>query len=497
METATLEVDHKAQDISNQNASALKSSMLAQVGNIALTFAKTYVFTLFIAPEHFGLIALSITVTALIQLLRDFGYSTYIVQKKSFVENELAFINTRVICLGTLAFLIVLAITYPVYKFYTHVELLWIMPLTALQFIMNSFVVVPMALLRKEFQFAKIAKIEILANFFSIIVGLVLLLFMRNYWVLLATLNSNFILLVIFTFYYSKWKCRLVNPLNKELSVLSKAFGTYITISNAVTFISYNIDRLIIGKISGNAALGVYSKSYDLGVSNMERITYPLQKVYFSSIAKNPESEKNILFQFIFLMNTMLLVIVGPILICINWIVGTLFTAEWIGMTDMLPPFLMGSFLAMSILFTYQLLIIKTNVKGYLGFGILKACVATLAISVAAIWGPTAVAWAYFLYQLVFFIPLCNMILRFSSFERKERYKILLNMGIIVCSSIFIVALPWLLIRYHIVNIPLALLIYIAGLAFLHLTVWPLINNYKTFKEFFKILLSRKVLTES
>jgi O-antigen/teichoic acid export membrane protein len=497
MLTKEPQIEPPKSDISHKTAKALKDSMLAQVANILLSFAKTFVFTLFIGPEHFGLVALSIALTGVIQLLRDFGYSTYIVQKKDIEERELAFINSRVVCFGTLAFLIVLIITFPIVRFYDHRELLWIMPLTALQFIMNSFIIVPLALFRKEFEFGKIAKIEIFSNLLSILIGLILLLFFRNYWVILITLISNYIFQVIFTFSYSNWKFKFAYPINPELNKLSKSFGAYFTLTNLVTFISYNIDRLIIGKISGNAVLGVYSKSYDLGVSNLEKVTYPLQKIYFSSLAKNRHEEKEIFFQFLFLMNAMLLLIVGPLLIFTDLLIDSLFNNSWAEMKEMLPPFLLASFIAMSILITYNLLLVKTQVKRYLGFGLAKAILATIAIIIASFIGAKAVAWSYFIYQFVFFIPLCNMVLKGSDHTKKDRYKILANMSMIVCSSIITVAVPWILVHYGITNIPVAFCVFAGGLLFLYSFFWPQITNYGTFKDFFRILLSRKVLSGS
>ncbi len=119
-----------------------------------------------------------------------------------------------------------------------------------------------------------------------------MLLVVRDYWVLLAVTTSFFIFQLLFTFLFSKWKYRFSNPFRNRISKGASNFGKRITLFNVITFLSVNADNFIIAKIAGNSALGLYSKSYDLSVSNLERaVKNPIGLVYFSDISgKKPET---------------------------------------------------------------------------------------------------------------------------------------------------------------------------------------------------------------
>ncbi len=153
----------KEKDPLQKSITGLKASVLAQGANLILTILKTVLFTFFIAPKHFGIIALSLSFTGIIQLLNDLGFSTYIIQKHDIEDGELSSINSTLLLLGTGAFLLTCLVTYPVAQFYGQTELYWVMPITGLQFVINSFTLVPLALMRKHMEIGHVGKIQVYA----------------------------------------------------------------------------------------------------------------------------------------------------------------------------------------------------------------------------------------------------------------------------------------------------------------------------------------------
>jgi hypothetical protein len=214
-------------------------------------------------------------------------------------------------------------------------------------------------------------------------------------------------------------------------------------------------------------------------------------------LAKKPNDQKDIFYQFTFLANALLLVLVGPLLVCLGWLIDHILSDKWADMTLMLPPFLLASFMATTIALADQLLIIKSNLKRYLGFGLTKAIVATLAIVVSSFWGAKAIAWSYIIYHTVLFFPMCSIILRGAGFNASEANAILKSISLIVFSSTTIVAIPWLMVTYANFSIPMALGCYLVGAVFLFAIVWPLLGSFKTFKNFSRILLSRRIFLSS
>lgn len=474
----------------------LRASVLAQAVNLVLTILKTILFTLFISPEHFGIIALSMSFTGIIQILNDLGFSTYIIQKENIEHRELTSINATLVLLGLGAFVATCLLAYPIALFYEETALYWVVPITGLQFIINSFTLVPIALMRKQMEFNNIGKIQVFSNLLSILLGLALLLVLRNYWVLLAISSSYFIFQLVLTFRYNKWSYQFSNPFYKKISMGAATFGRRLTIFNIITFISVNLDNFIIAKIAGNGALGLYSKSYDFGVVNLERtVRYPVGQVYFSDISgKTPETKCTLFFQYLFLILSALILIAGPVLIYLDWAVTTVFDQSWQPLILLLPPFLLSSIIWMTMSIADELLVASFETKRYLILGIIKAVVGALAIIIASFWGIEAIAWSFLLYHVVLFVPFCSGIFYGIGLENEQAKRYLLNLIGLVLSALLVVVVPFLLLKFQMVSPHLSLVAFLAGCAVLYFKIWPGMIGFQAFKSFVAALLSKSDL---
>lgn len=472
-------------------AAGLKSLFGSQFVNIILSVVRTFFFTLYLAPEAFGLMALSVSFTGFIGLIKEFGYSEYIIKKQDIELKEINLINTRVILLGVVAFLLICLITIPIVKIYDQRELSWILPIIAVQFIFNGFTVVPYSLLKKKLRFNKIAIIDIASNVISISTGLIALFFIRNYWVLLISSLSYFITQMILTNLIAKFKITLTNPLDKQFGKESSYFGTRMTLFNIFTFISVNIDNIIIAKLFGSSVLGIYSKSYEFGVSNFEKLKNPIQQVYFSEIAlegKNNNTIYNSFLQYLYLLFTILIIIIGPVLILIDNLIPRIFGTEWAEMSSVLPPFLIASFIWMAMSLIDQLLVIRARLNSYVILGSLKATIGLAAILIASFWQIEAIAWSFLIYHVIIFVPFCKFIIKDIGFTKNEARKNTIQLIFITISSCIVVTVPWILHHYEISSLFISILVLIVSSLLLFFFVWPLLDGFKQYKTFISTL---------
>jgi polysaccharide transporter, PST family len=465
-------------DPSKKTILSLRVSMLAQGVNIITGLIRTFVFIIFISPSNFGLIALSASITGFIQLIKDFGYGTYIIQQREVNESEIININTRILILGVMAFLITWLLAFPIGKFYNQPELNWILPITGFQFILNSFTIVPLSLLRRQMDFDKIAKIEVGSNIGSLLIGFFLLFFMRNYWVLLYSGVSYFLVQVILMKKFGTWKYKLSNPFTTKLSKVSTRYGSQVTLFNVFSFLSTNLDNILIGKLFGQQILGVYSKGYEFGVTNIEKVKRPVQNVYFSDIAnRDNDKQFNYFFQYMFFMVTILLLIVGPALIYTDLMVNRVFGEQWGQLKTILPPFLLSSFIWITMSFADQLLLVSSNMKRYLSLGIGKNMLGSASIIAASFWGPGAIAWSYFVYQALLFVPFCYYSFKPLHTDTDKVVRMLKDTSMVIVTALLAVSIPWLLCYFNWVNSGIALLIFLVLVVILFTSVWRNIND--------------------
>ncbi|HEX4371851.1 MAG TPA: oligosaccharide flippase family protein, partial [Puia sp.] len=340
-------------------------------------------------------------------------------------------------------------------------------------------------------EFSKISKIDVGANLGSLATGLALLFFIKNYWVLLLSGISYFIFQYLILASFGIRKFRLLHLFRSKLNKTTRSFGKNITLFNVVTFISLNLDNIIIGKLFGNSTLGIYSRAYEFGVTNIEKIKRPVQNVYFSDIAdKDPGERSNIFFEYIFFLLTLLLPVVAIILIYGNVIINKIFGAQWSGLINMLPPFLLSSFLWVTMSFADQLLIVSQKLKKYLVLGFIKSGGGIISIIVASFWGPVILAWSYFIFHLLFFIPYCYSCFSAFAKDKKVFKTILTDTSIVTGTALLIVVLPWLLCVNEIIDPQMATLFFVFLFFTFYTILWKKI--IRTRSVFFLKFLIRK-----
>jgi O-antigen/teichoic acid export membrane protein len=352
-----------------------------------------------------------------------------------------------------------------------------------------------MALMQRNMEFYKLGKIEVCSNIASVFIGVVLLAFTKSYWVLLLTSVSYFIFQIIFTFKLSTWRHKFSNPFNNRMSRTGSVFGMQLTAFNLMTFLSINLDNIIIGKIAGVAVLGNYTKSFEIGNYTIDKlIRKPIQQVYFSDLPGKSHSEKcNLYFQYLFLMVSLILLIIGPGLIYTEWVVNTFFDPKWQLLIKMLPPFFLCTLFWITMALADQLLIVTNNLKRYVFLGLLKGITGSLAIIIASFWGAKAIAYSFLIYHVVLFIPFCYSIFSAIGMGITEAKNMMRTTCTIVIPAMLCVLIPFILRVYNLVSSELALTIFVSIYIVLHLFFWPKVERYRSFKLFFFSLITRKV----
>ena len=69
-------------DLQAVKTRSIKVSFLSQAIVTIITLLKTPILLFFISPNDFGILAIAVSITGIIQLFKDFGYSTYIVKEQ-------------------------------------------------------------------------------------------------------------------------------------------------------------------------------------------------------------------------------------------------------------------------------------------------------------------------------------------------------------------------------------------------------------------------------
>lgn len=215
--------------------------------------------TRLLVPEMFGLMGLvNVFILGLI-LFSDIGIAPSIIQHER--GDEADFLNsawTLQIIRGFLLWLCCFLLAFPVAQFYGEPQLTWLIPIVGLTTVISGFNSTALFTFQRRINLGKLTLFELGIQSCSLCVMLTWAWFHPSIWALVAgNLVSESLKMIL--------SHRLIPGSNNRLAWDQKAiadifaFGKWIFVSTALTFLAAQTDRLILGKLLTFKLLGIYN----------------------------------------------------------------------------------------------------------------------------------------------------------------------------------------------------------------------------------------------
>jgi len=264
--------------------SALRWSAAARFSGQAITWAVTIVVIRLLTPEDYGLMSMATVLTGFAYLINEIGVIPALIQMKTPSDYVIRQIYAVVISTNILFFFALYAAAPLVASFFSDERLVPITRVLSGQLLIGAFGSVPTALLQREIKFKEIARVEFLAmvlaslmtlafawndaGVWSLVAGSVTIVFVRTVGILLA---CKFRMLPLFRF-------EGLGPVFK--------FGANITGQKILYYFNRQIDVVLVGKLLGDHALGLYSVAYQLATLPMRKIMTLVTDVAFPAYSR-------------------------------------------------------------------------------------------------------------------------------------------------------------------------------------------------------------------
>jgi len=243
------------------------ASFALSKGVVLITMA---VLTRLLPPETFGLVSLATVVISYFSLLQDLGLGSALIQQRSQVQEAANTVYAANLVIGILLFLIAYAIAPAVASFFREPAVGPMLRLLALTFVIDPFGSVHIALLQRDLAFRKKLLPDLGRLLIKAVVTIVLAVKGFGAWSLIIGQLSSSVSGVVLARIALRWKLR-VRIDKPELDRLLK-FSVPFMGFNLVNALISNLEFIVIGRILGEAALGVYSITYrivDLLIMNV------------------------------------------------------------------------------------------------------------------------------------------------------------------------------------------------------------------------------------
>lgn len=227
-----------------------------------ISLCATIVLARILGPSQFGLFALAFVAIDALGLFKSMGFDSALIQRKDNIEKAANTAFFIIPLLGILLY-IILAVSAPLIgKFMNNQEVVGVIRALGIIFVISCFGKVPSALMEKNMQFKQVSIIEVsTAVVYSVSAVVFALLGFRVWSLVLAyilkTINQNALFFIL-----SGWRPKF--EFDRQISLEMFHFGKYLFLGGVIFFLKMNLDNLLVAKVLGVTALGIYAVAFNL-----------------------------------------------------------------------------------------------------------------------------------------------------------------------------------------------------------------------------------------
>ncbi|MCW8831762.1 MAG: lipopolysaccharide biosynthesis protein, partial [Colwellia sp.] len=243
-----------------------------------LGLISTLVLARLITPEDFGLVAIVMSIYALIEMLKAFGFDVVLIQKDNPSDAMYNTTWTIQLAFGIIASGIMYLISPYIASTFDDHRLEALSQVIALLFLINGTVNIGVVNFRKELNFRREFIYMSLPKVFAVITTITVAIIHRSYWALICGMLVSNISQAALSYIFSKYRPKFCLSEVSELF----SFSSWLLIGNLLTYANVRAKDLLVGKLLGAKYTGLISVADEIAslpttemVAAINRATYP------------------------------------------------------------------------------------------------------------------------------------------------------------------------------------------------------------------------------
>ncbi|MES2316905.1 MAG: lipopolysaccharide biosynthesis protein [Pseudomonadota bacterium] len=304
----------------------------------SIGFVSTLILARLLTPADFGLVAMAMSVVALMELMGAFGFETAIIQRQDAERKHFDTAWTFGVIFSSVTALLLLALAIPAAHFYREPRVMLILPVLAAGALAQGFENIGTVAFRKELDFGREFRFLLSKKVISFTITIGLAFAFRSFWALvIGTVVSK---------WFSVWISYRVHPFRPKFSLAATRdlfhFSRWLFLSNLVLFLQNKSDAFILGRTVGASDLGLYNIASEIATMPSTELIAPINRAVFPAYAMLsadlPRLREKFLEVFRFIAVLSLPVCVG--LVCVSDLaVQVLLGDNWVAAVPLLQLF--------------------------------------------------------------------------------------------------------------------------------------------------------------
>ncbi len=317
--------------LKQQAISGFKWSFIDTFVRLFFTFIVSVTLARLLEPKDFGLVAMTAVFVAIANTLTDGGFGDSLIRKTKSTVDDYNTVFTFNLTVSLVIYVVLFLSSESISSFFNEPLIKNVIRVTGLTLIISSFSMVQGAILRKQIDFKKQAKITFLTTLLSGSLSIYMAFAGYSYWALIIPGIVSSMFSGILLYIMSSWKPKF--SVNTKLLKEHFHFGSKIMAGSFIYMFNQNVFNVFLGKFFSPATLGFYYRADNLQklpsstLDNVIRhVTYPL----LASIQNENEqiiSKYRLILKFTSFLNSIVLIGIAA---NANFIVLLLFGQKWL-----------------------------------------------------------------------------------------------------------------------------------------------------------------------
>jgi lipopolysaccharide exporter len=247
-----------------------------------LGLLSTVVLARLLVPSDFGLVAMAMSIIAILELLNAFGFDMALIQNPQSDRRHYDTAWTFNMLFGLLSAIVLAVLARPAAHFYNEARLEPVIYVLGLTTFIGSLENIGVVRFRKQMAFDKEFKFLISKKLAAVSVTIPLALLLRNYWALVIGMFVGRTAGVMFSYVLQPYRPRISLEARSELFHFSK----WLLANGFLFLMRARSADFIIGRLSGPHALGLFNIAFEVSNLPTTELVAPINRAVFPGYAQ-------------------------------------------------------------------------------------------------------------------------------------------------------------------------------------------------------------------
>ena len=248
----------------------------------SIGIVSTVVLARLLLPADFGLVAMAMSVIAIIEMATAFSFDIALIQKKDPTREHFDTAWTLNLALATCGGLVTAALAFPAAAFYGDARLVPVMLAIGATWLASGFENIGIVNFRREMNFGSEFRFLAIKRVITFVVTMTAAVVFRSYWTLVAGMAAGRLSGVALSYVMQRYRPRLCLAKTRELF----SFSGWMLASNLAMVLLSRTPHFLVGSTLGARTLGAYTVGAEIANLPHTELVAPINRAMFPGYSR-------------------------------------------------------------------------------------------------------------------------------------------------------------------------------------------------------------------